>query len=183
MSRAFDGNSNIVLTGFMATGKTVVGRRLAERLGYAFVDLDSLIEEEAGKTIPQIFAEKGEPAFRELEARVVGRAALRTQSVIATGGGAVVDPRNMEALKRRGFVIALRADPETILRRVGGGKDRPMLAGDEPDRRIRDLLSLREEAYARAHISVDTSKRSVEEVVECILGLLFRPPGPTDVES
>jgi len=163
---------NIVLTGFMATGKSSVGRQLANRLGYDFVDVDGLIEAEAGTPIPEIFTSQGEAAFRALEARMVELVAGRTGCVIATGGGAIVNPRNLEALKRSGVVIALTADPETILWRIGSGEDRPMLRGGERQDRIRRLLEERAPAYAKADLTVDTSDRSVDEVVNHLLDLL-----------
>jgi shikimate kinase len=169
-----DYKRNIILTGFMATGKTSVGRRLAVRLGYDFVDLDTWIEAEAGVSVPQIFATQGEAAFRELEARMVLRAAGRTGCVVATGGGAIVNPRNLEALKHCGIVIALTANPETILSRIGGGEDRPMLRGGEKRDRVRILLEERAPAYARADLTVDTSARTVDEVVDHLVGLLAR---------
>ncbi|MGE5848813.1 MAG: shikimate kinase, partial [Candidatus Methylomirabilota bacterium] len=95
--------SNIILTGFMATGKTSVGKEVAARLGYEFVDLDALIEAEAGMPISRIFATQGEERFRELESRMVEEVARRRASIIATGGGAIVNPRNLEALKRNGI--------------------------------------------------------------------------------
>lgn len=165
---------NIILTGFMATGKTCVGRRLAGRLGYDFVDLDTSVEAEAGMPVPQIFASQGEATFRELEARMVEQAAGRTGCVVATGGGAIMNPRNLEILKRSGVVIALTADPEIILSRIGGGEDRPMLRGGEKRERIRLLLEERAPAYARADLTVDTSDRTVDEVVDHLMELLSR---------
>ncbi len=163
---------NIILTGFMATGKTSVGKELAERLGYAFVDLDTLIEGEAGMPISQIFATQGEDRFRSMESRMVEQAARRDACVIATGGGAIVNPQNLEALKRSGVVIALTAKPETILARVGSGEDRPMLWGGETLERIRLLLSERAPAYAKTDLTVDTTGQSVEGVVDHILEAL-----------
>jgi shikimate kinase len=165
---------NIILTGFMATGKTSVGRGLAARLGYEFADLDALIEAEAGMSVPQIFAAQGEPAFRDLEAHMVERAANRTGCVVATGGGAIVNPRNLEALKRSGLVIALTADPEIILSRIGRDEDRPMLRGGEKRERIRLLLEARAPAYAQADLTIDTSDRTVDEVVGHLVELLSR---------
>jgi shikimate kinase len=163
---------NIILAGFMATGKSSVGRRLAVRLGYEFVDLDTLIEAEAGMPVPQIFETQGQAAFRELEARMVQQAAGRTGCVIATGGGAIVDSRNLETLKRSGVVIALTADPEIILSRIGGAEDRPMLRGGEKRERIRLLLEERAAAYAKADLTVDTSDRTVDEVVDHLMDFL-----------
>jgi shikimate kinase len=163
---------NIVLTGFMATGKSSVGRCLAARLGYEFVDLDGWIEAEAGMSIPEIFTTQGEAAFRTLESRMIERVAGRTGCVVATGGGAVVNPRNLDTLKRSGIVIALTASPETILSRVGEGHERPMLRGGPKEERIRLLMEERASAYARADLSVDTSDRSVDEVVDHLLDVL-----------
>jgi shikimate kinase len=167
-----EGKRNIILTGFMATGKSSVGRRLAVRLGYEFLDLDPLIEAKAGMPIPQIFATQGEAIFREMEARMVERAAGRTGCVVATGGGAIVTSRNLETLKRSGVVIALTASPEVILSRIGGDDDRPMLRGGEKRERIRLLLKERAPAYARADLIVDTSDRTMDEVVDHLVKLL-----------
>ncbi len=166
------GKRNIVLTGFMATGKSSVGRQLASRLGYDFVDVDGLIEAEAGMPIPAIFTRQGEAAFRELEARMVESAAGRVGCVIATGGGAIVNPRNLEALRRSGVIVTLTADPDIILSRIGAGADRPLLEGGEKRERIQDLLAARAPVYARADLSVDTSNRSVDEVVDHLVDLL-----------
>jgi shikimate kinase len=177
ISRAARG-SNIILSGFMGTGKTSVGKRLAERLAFEFVDLDDLIEAEARLPISQIFATRGEAAFRALEREMVARMSGRGRSVIATGGGAIVDRQNLEALRGIGVVIALTAAPEIILSRVGGGEERPMLWGPDTRQRILTLLAERAPVYAQADVLVDTSARSVEEVVEHILGLLAdRPRG------
>ncbi len=170
---------NIIVTGFMATGKSSVGKALAARLGYAFVDLDTLIEGEAGMPISQIFATQGEERFRSLESRMVERVARRVACVIATGGGAIVNPQNLGALKRSGVVIALTAKPETILARVGSGEDRPMLWGGETLERIRLLLAERAPAYAKADLIVDTTEQSIEQVVDRILSALrARREGP-----
>ena len=167
-----DRGSNLVLSGFMGTGKTSVGRRLAARLGFEFVDLDELIEAEAGLPIREIFAARGEAAFRALEREMVARMAARRRSVIAVGGGAIVDPGNLAALRKIGVLIALCAAPEVILSRVGGGEERPMLWGPDTRQRILQLLAERAPAYAQADLQVDTSSRSVDEVVEHILTLL-----------
>src|SRR5574341_845463 len=175
---------NIILTGFMATGKSSVGKALAARLGYEFVDLDTLIEAEAGMPIAQIFATQGEERFRTMESRMVEEAARRAACVIATGGGAIVSPQNLEALKRSGIIIALTAKPETILARVGSGEDRPMLWGAEPLDRIRLLLAERAAAYAKADLTVDSTEQSVEQVVDHILSALqARRKGPGEADS
>ncbi len=163
---------NIVVTGFMATGKSSVGRRLAILLGYDFLDLDTLIAAEAGMPISQIFATQGEESFRALESRMVDRVAGRTGCVVATGGGTIVKSRNLEALKRSGVVITLTADPDTILSRIGSGDDRPMLWGGDKRERIQLLLEQRTQAYARADLIVDASAHSIDHVVNHILDFL-----------
>ena len=114
---------NIILGGFMATGKSSVGRRLAIVLGYDFLDLDTLIAAEEGMPISQLFTTRGEKSFRALEPRMVERVAGRTGCVVATGGGTIVNPRNLETLKRSGVVVALTADPDTTDRADRGSPD------------------------------------------------------------
>ena len=156
---------NIILCGFMATGKSSVGKRLAANLHYRFLDMDSLIEEETGMTIPQIFSSQGEPAFRALESRMVERIAGWSGYVVATGGGSIVNPQNLETLKRCGVVISLTADIRTILLRSGKGDTRPLLQGENKSERIRQLLKQREPFYAQADIVLDTSTLNINQVV------------------
>ena len=163
---------NIILGGFMATGKSSVGRRLAIVLGYDFLDLDTLIAAEEGMPISQIFNSRGEQAFRALESRMVERVAGRTGCVVATGGGTIVNPRNLEALKRSGVVVALTADPDTILTRIGPTEDRPMLWGGDKRERVRLLLEQRADAYAKADLIVDASAHTIDHVVNHILDFL-----------
>jgi 3-dehydroquinate synthase len=163
---------NIILGGFMATGKSSVGRRLAIVLGYDFLDLDTLIAAEEGMPISRIFTTRGESAFRALETRMVDRVAGRTGCVVATGGGTIVNPRNLEALKRSGVVVALTADPDTILARIGPTEDRPMLWGGDKRERIRLLLEQRAGSYAKADLIVDASAHSIDYVVNHILDFL-----------
>ena len=144
---------NIILTGFMGTGKTASAAKWRRVPGRPFVDLDDLIVQRAGKSIPEIFAQDGEPAFRALEAAICGEMAAPAGLVIATGGGAVVNPANREALAAGGTVICLEADLETILQRVGRGDDRPMLAGPDRVARIRELLAARARGLCRAAAS------------------------------
>ncbi len=163
---------NIILTGFMATGKSSVGRRLAVMLGYDFLDLDTLIAAEAGMPISQIFAIQGEAAFRALESRMVDRVAGRRGCVVATGGGTIVNQRNLEALKRSGVVVTLTADPDTLVARIGPTDDRPMLWGGDTRERVRLLLEERAQAYARADLIVDASAQTIDQVVKHILDFL-----------
>lgn len=160
----------IVLAGFMGTGKTVVGRRLAARRGLEFIDLDAWIEERAGKPVSEIFAERGEAAFRSLERSAVQAACERENVVIAAGGGAVVDEENRNTLARAGRLFCLVARPEVVALRVGRrAADRPMLAGsgDLIDR-IRELQAERAPAYSGISDQVDTSDLAVDEVVDSI---------------
>ena len=158
---------NIILTGFMGTGKTAVGKRLAKRLGWGFVDLDALIEAAAGMPIARIFAERGETVFRRLERRCITRVIRGRRQVLATGGGAFVDRENRARLRVSGPVICLTARPRVILARVGKRLEtRPLLAGiAHPLARIQTLLDQRAPAYAQADLTVDTSDLSVDEVV------------------
>ena len=161
---------NIILTGFMGTGKTSVGKRLTKRLGWRFVDLDSLIEGAAKMPIAQIFAEHGEAVFRRLERRAINRIIYGRQQVIATGGGAFIDPQSRAKLRVSGPVICLTAHPRAIFTRVGRKlQTRPLLAGGgTPLSRIRTLLAQRASAYAQADLTIDTTALSVDEVVERI---------------
>jgi shikimate kinase len=156
---------NIFLCGFMATGKSSVGKRLAATMRFQFLDMDSLIEEETGMTVPQIFSSQGEPAFRALESRMVARIAGWTGYVVATGGGTIVNPQNLETLKRCGVVISLTADIRTILLRSGKNDTRPLLQGENKLERIRLLMEQREPFYAQADIVLDTSTLSMNQVV------------------
>ena len=168
---------NVVLIGFMGTGKTSTGRALAQRLGRAFVDLDRMIEEEAGRSIPEIFASEGEAAFRALEREAVRRTAKRRALVISTGGGTVKDAANVALLKENGAIICLTASVDAVLARTAHVGDRPVLdAKDAGDRRqaVADLMEERRELYDVADYSVDTSDISPLQVVDDIAGYLKR---------
>jgi shikimate kinase len=162
----------VVLTGFMATGKTEVGRKLAALLGATFVDTDALVESAAGRTIADIFAREGEPHFRALERTAVERACRVDGAVVATGGGTLLDPENRRRLAAAGPVVCLTASPEEVLRRVGGGADRPLLAGGDRLARIRELLAARAEAYAAAAHTIDTTGLGVDDVVARVQALV-----------
>ena len=168
----------MVLTGFMGTGKTAVGRALAASLEFGFVDTDDLVRERAGRDIPVIFEQEGEAGFRRREREVVASLAGRTGLVIATGGGGVSDAGNAAVLRGLGPLVWLRARPETILDRVGSGEARPMLAGARGSaamlRRIGQLLASREADYAAADIAVDTDGIDPGETASAILVALER---------
>ena len=161
---------NVILTGFMGTGKTAVGKRLAKRLGWRFVDIDEQIETGAKIPIRKIFSERGEAVFRRLERRCISRVVHGRHQVIATGGGAFVNPKNRSLLRASGMAICLTARPAIILQRVSRKISAlPMLAGvGKPLVRIRTLLAQRAPAYAQADLTIDTSGLSVDEIVERI---------------
>ena len=167
--------SNIVLIGFMGTGKTEAGRCIAARLGRPFVDTDAMIEARAGRTIARIFAEDGEPAFRRLEAAAVAEAGATRGAVIATGGGVPLQSGNMRHLRRQGIIVALTASPHVIVARVGGGADRPLLGAD-PESAVRRLLAERDAAYRDADLVVDTSESSADEVADRVLAFVAARP-------
>ena len=160
----------------MASGKTSVGRALAERTGWTLVDADDVIVARAGKPIHRIFAEDGEPAFRELESQVIADLCAGERQVIASGGGAFVSEQNRDVMLSGGRVFHLSASPAVILRRVqqedAGGPIRPLLAVDDPEARIAELLSLRTPAYAQAHHTVETDMLTAEEVGVEMIGQL-----------
>lgn len=168
---------NIVLTGFMGTGKTTVGKKLAQQLDYAFVDTDELIQERAGKTVPEIFQEMGEVAFREMEGAVARELADRQGMVISTGGRLMLDPGNAAALSRTGRVFCLVATPEEILDRVTRDTthERPLLAVPDPMERIVELMQQRQEDYGQFPQMV-TSEKTPDAVTNNLIGLFQANP-------
>jgi shikimate kinase len=170
---------NLVLIGFMGTGKSTVGRQCAARRKVRFCDSDHEIERRAGCSIAQLFATQGEIAFRQLEREVIADLAHPRGMVLATGGGVPLDPRNAACLRAGGLVVLLKAAPEVILRRIGHAHSRPLLAqAPDPRARIMELLAEREEAYrAAAHCCVDTTGRSTADVVTSIL-MLYEATAP-----
>ena len=160
---------NIVLVGFMGTGKTVVAKGLAKRLKMKFADLDDLIEERESKKISQIFAESGEPYFRQVEKEIVREVSQQKNRVIASGGGVVLDEENIQNLKRNGIMICLSAKPEAILERTKGYLHRPLLNTEDPKAKIEELLKFRAPFYAKANYTIDTSELTIEEVIEKVI--------------
>jgi len=163
---------NIVLTGFMGTGKTAVGKELARSLDVPLIDIDSEIENSERMTIQDIFKQHGEAVFREIETRKIKETAQRKNIIISTGGGAVLKDENMHALRRSGIIICLTASPETILQRVSNNNERPLLQGENPLRKIEELLHVRQPFYDKADIIIDTENRTplqiAEEIIECL---------------
>jgi shikimate kinase len=159
---------NIILTGFMGVGKTSVGTRLAKDVGYAFVDIDTLIESDQRMTITDIFTKFGEPYFREVEARIIHEVMQGESQVVSTGGGAVIRDTNRDAFKKAGLVVCLTALPETIYERIKHETHRPLLRTPDPKAKIQELLDSRARFYAQADVIIDTSEKSVDEVLTAI---------------
>ena len=162
---------NIVLVGFMGTGKSAAGKKLAEKLHRDFLELDDMIEKKEGMSITDIFEKKGEPYFRMVEKEVVKEASHRKNIVISAGGGSIVDEENFKNLKHSGKIICLKASPDTILKRTQGLKTRPLLNIPDPKKKIEELLKKREPYYNKADFSVNTDNISIERVIEEILKL------------
>ena len=173
---------NIILTGFMGSGKTAVGQAVADRLGRWVVDMDAVIERRAGKPVSAIFAQNGEPAFRQMEAALCRELARERNLVIATGGGALVSDDNRAALGETGLLICLHASVDAILARLDGVDDRPLLAGPDRRQRVEALLAQRVAAYAAIPHHIDTDGLSVEQVAERVIRLAQRAgPGPVRI--
>lgn len=150
----------------MGTGKTAVGRELAQRLHMRLIDIDIGIEEVAGMKIPDIFSRFGEARFRDIETTVIRKYAALDHAVISTGGGAVLREENIEALRKNGIIFCLSASPDTILKRTDGNDDRPLLKSDDPLRKIIELMQYRRPFYEKAGITIDTEDKSPLQVAE-----------------
>ena len=166
--------SNIILTGFMASGKSAVGKGLAKRLRMNFVDTDELIEEKEGIKISQIFREKGELYFRKIETKIIKEVAEYKNSVIATGGGVVLKEENMQALRKNGTILCLSTDAATILKRTSQNRLRPLLEGEKggKENKIRALLAFRSPYYQKADFILDTTDLMIEEITERIINYI-----------
>jgi shikimate kinase len=160
---------NIALIGFMGTGKSTIGRMVAEMIHFTFLDTDHVIEGRAGLTISDIFAQQGEPAFREWERKIVEELTRRNKTVIATGGGLPANDANLASLKTHALVVCLWASPETIWERVRGHEHRPLLNEPDPQQRIRDLLAARGPYYKQADVLVGVDTRPPREVAAHIV--------------
>jgi len=160
---------NLYLVGFMGTGKTTVGRAIAQRLGFQALDSDYEIERLAGKTVAQIFAEEGEVAFRARERAFVDDGHPGHGVVVACGGGLIVPPGMLELLRAKGVVICLHATVGTILQRTAATRTRPLLNVDDPEARIRQLYAERETIYQRAGTVILTDSRPLHDVVLHVL--------------
>ena len=162
--------SSIALIGFMGTGKTAVGQALAKKLNKKFVEMDSLIEQRAGKTIAEIFEQDGEVAFRELEISVTKETSGRKNQVIACGGGVVLNKINTDRLRKDSIIVYLNASPGVIMQRVSDSDARPLLRVDELALTIRELLRFRKPFYERAaDFRVNTSRASIASIAGQII--------------
>jgi len=161
--------SNITLIGFMGTGKSSVGRRVAKILGFRFIDTDQEIEVRVGKPIARIFSDHGEEYFRKLEADVVQHLSKLENTVIATGGGLGANLKNLESLKTHSLVICLWASPKTIWERVRHNQNRPLLQVADPIEKIRSLLAERKPVYKKADVMINSELRTLPQVVQQVV--------------
>jgi shikimate kinase len=172
------GNRTIVLVGMMGAGKSSIGRRLASEFNLPFVDADTEIETAAGMSIPEIFEAHGEPYFRSGEARVIARLLESGPQVLASGGGAFINPQTRALIRARGISIWLKADLEVLLRRIKRRSDRPLLKTDDPEQTLRQLIAERYPIYAEADVTVHSRDVSHDAIVaDIVAGLAERLAG------
>jgi len=161
---------NIILTGFMGTGKTAVGRELSRILDMKLIDADTEIEKSEKITINEIFKQFGEPRFREIETDMIRKLSESKNTIISTGGGAVLKQENMDILRKNGVIVCLTASPETIFERTSTNNDRPLLQVENPLKKINELLNFRKPFYEKADVMIDTEGkpplRIAEEIIE-----------------
>jgi len=160
---------NIALIGFMGTGKSSVGQLVAQQLHFTFLDTDHVIEARTNKSISEIFAQDGEPAFRELERKIVAELALRKKTVISTGGGLPVNPDNLASLKSHSLIVCLWASAEKIWDRVHNQSHRPLLNEPDPLAKIKKLLEQREPFYRQADVLLNTEMRALKDVAQQVI--------------
>ena len=163
--------TNIILVGFMGTGKTVVGKKLADKMHRHFVDMDSLIESRAGKSIARIFSEDGEESFRTAERELVKKLARKTNQVIAAGGGVVLNQDNIRQFSQSGIVICLSASMDELHNRLSKSNNRPLLHNTITFAQISQLLKTRQQFYDAIPTQIDTTDLAVDQVVERIMAL------------
>ena len=174
---------NLVITGFMGTGKSCVGRAVAEKLKCPFVDMDEIIAQRAGMSIPEVFRCHGEQAFRQRERALCEELSAQEGLVIATGGGALIDPQNRKLMAQNGCLVCLDCEVSELLRRVGEDKGRPMLWHEDPDQRLRDLLLSRQRSYAKIPHHIDTTHRSLDRVIQDVVRLFRSDPSTWEVTT
>ncbi len=162
---------NLVLTGFMGTGKSALGRRVAARAGAPFLEMDAELERRAGKAIARIFAEDGEAVFRDQESRLAEEWGQKQGAVISCGGGVVLREENLRALGANGRLVCLVARPEVIAERTSRSKNRPLLETEDREGKIRELLAARAPYYARVPVQLDTSDDDLETLAERLFAM------------
>ncbi|MEM7007938.1 MAG: shikimate kinase [Thermodesulfobacteriota bacterium] len=162
-------HKNIFLVGFMGAGKSTVGKIVASKLDYGFIDADTYIEDKAGKTITQIFADHGEDHFRNLESEATKELSERDNLIIASGGGVVQRNSNWDAMKSNGLTIYLRAKVESVWKRIKDDNSRPLLQVDDPIKTASELLEKRTPMYEKADLIIDTDDLSPAEVAQTII--------------
>jgi shikimate kinase len=167
--------ANIVLVGFMGTGKTSIGKHLAEKLGCEFIETDDIIEQREGASIKEIFEKKGEPYFRDVEKEVVREVSQKRGVVISAGGGAIIDDENFKNLKKNSVIICLEASPEVILKRTKGNTCRPLLNVSNPRKKVEELLGKRKPYYKKADYCINTDGLTIEQVVGKITKIINKP--------
>lgn len=160
---------NIIIIGFMGCGKTTIGRKLAVRLGYRFIDTDYQIEREQNARVKEIFTKHGEVYFRHLETDLLKRLRKASNTVIATGGGILTTPGNMEIIRQIGISVYLKACVEDIFERISRNTKRPMLQTENPRKTVLDLLSKREGLYEQADCVINTESRKMGQIVSQII--------------
>ena len=165
---------NVILTGFMGTGKSSVGKLLAAQLNFTFRDLDALIVAQEGRSINSIFSSNGESYFRSVESSVLKQVLQKSSQVVSTGGGAVIMKENRDLMRQFGVIINLVASPATILQRLQDDDERPLLRDSKSLSQIQKLLMERESFYSEADIRIDTEGKNVEDVARDILIFLER---------
>jgi shikimate kinase len=165
-------DKNIVLIGFMASGKTLSSKELAKRLGRERISTDEMIEQREGRSIKDIFEKSGEPYFRQLERDIVREISEKKNLVVDCGGGLAADEENLKILKSTGVTFYLEASPESVYRRIKGKTDRPLLNVPDPLVKIQQLLAQRDPHYRAAHFVVDSNDDNIGKVVHDVLNIL-----------
>jgi len=161
---------NIILIGFMGTGKSTIGRNLSQTFGYPLIDTDQMIVEQQGRSIPEIFEEEGEEGFRTIETELLRSLSKYNGHIISTGGGIIGTPANRTLLRELGYVVWLQASPAEILERTSRNTNRPLLNNDDPEGTIRRLLDLRIPLYQEtAHLCIETDQLNFDEVTTGII--------------